>query len=118
MVLSSALKLCTEVEHPAAWDLGQQLWQQTEDEGLTPSAVQQKHDFGLAIGILDLCEFAGMEKNSITYSAYITMLETLSAFWAFGGPTGGVVAKHVLFALRSFRQAYFQWQFLIVLDVA
>lgn len=53
VVLTSALKLCTQLECPAAWQWGQQLWQETE---------------------------SGIEKNSIVYSAYITMLEKYGDF--------------------------------------
>ncbi|CAL1140500.1 unnamed protein product [Cladocopium goreaui] len=53
VVLTSALKLCTQLECPAAWQWGQQLWQETE---------------------------SGIEKNSIVYSAYITMLERYGDF--------------------------------------
>lgn len=33
VVLTSALKLCTQIEDPAAWHWGKQLWQQTEEAG-------------------------------------------------------------------------------------
>lgn len=53
VVLCSALKLCTQLECPAGWQWGQQLWQETE---------------------------SGIEKNHIVYSAYITMLEKYGDF--------------------------------------
>jgi len=54
VVLSGALKLCTQLDCPAGWQWGQQIWQQSED--------------------------AGMEKGPITYSTYITMLEKYGEF--------------------------------------